>query len=93
MQEGRRTWGEETRAAIDRGLARAGLHAHLTPTKKGRSEGTVAYQTTSFKENAKYSMKKQCLCALFVLMHGMTHHWVLKPHGCATPQKESFVFN
>jgi hypothetical protein len=32
----RRTRGEETPAATDRGSERAGLHAHLTPTKKRR---------------------------------------------------------
>ncbi len=26
-------------------------------------------------------------------MQGMNRHWVLKPHGCATPQTEDFVFN
>ncbi len=34
MRTRRRNRGEETPAAIDRGRARAGLHAHLTPTKK-----------------------------------------------------------
>jgi hypothetical protein len=36
MRASRRTRGEETPAATDRGSARAGLHAHLTPTKKRR---------------------------------------------------------
>ncbi len=36
MRARRRNRGEETPAAIDRGLASAGLHAQLTPTKKKR---------------------------------------------------------
>ena len=67
MRARRRNRGEETPAAIDRGLARAGLHAHLTPTKKKRKrrDGTI----TNYKLQGKCKIcgeKTTFMCSLCV---------------------------